>query len=307
MKLSFIVPVVHPELHLVKLIDSLMYSCVGLNDVELVIVNQSKSSVCELTNKICFPVREIITESIIPAAEARNLGAEHAKGEFLFFLDDDAVLVAENDEIKRLINNLSSDIDAGVTQRGEFINGQYTTHWPSENVLIHQRNFSKYSIEWNVIVRKNIFQQLGGFPDIGAGSRHAALSGEVFVLMAKLFGSGVNIKKINYIRIAHPALIKKENSALNLLGYFYGSGYSVGVSLKYFSMISSIYWLLRSISASVFDLIFRFRFYSNSTTPKLSKIGFALMYSRLVGLVNGINGNEIKEKSWLTFLIKKCH
>lgn len=306
MKLSFVVPVVRPELYMLELIKSLNHSCAGISDIELIVVNQSQSSIFQLLSKLNFPVQEIITESVIPAAEARNLGAEHANGQFLFFLDDDAVLVAEPGAVERLLQDFSSDIDAWVTQRGEIIDGKYITHWPPGEVNINQRNFSKFCIEWNIIIRKSAFLKYGGFPHIGAGARHAALSGEVFVLIAKLLGSRTQIRKLNYIRVAHPPLLKKDNNALNLLGYFFGAGYSVGISLKYFSLFSAFYWLLRSISAAVADLLFRFHLYSSSTNPKLKRMGFALMSSRLAGLINGICGGEIKERSWLSSLIEKC-
>ncbi len=306
MRLSFIVPVVRPELHMANLVDSLIHSCFGLNGIELIVVNQSQSSISELLSKLSFPVNEIITESVIPAAIARNLGAKHANGEFLFFLDDDAVLVAERNEVERLLEILLLNTNAGVTHRGEIREGKYITSWPSDKGGINQRNFSKYGIEWNLIIRKELFIKCGGFPEIGAGSRHAALSGEAFVLMANLLGRGVSIKRFNDIRVAHPTLLKKENTAVNLLGYFYGAGYSVGVSLKHLSLVSSIYWVLRAVSASIADFMFRYSPYSSSTTPKLRRIGFALLTSRLTGLLNGIFESNIKEKSWLSLLAKKC-
>jgi glycosyltransferase involved in cell wall biosynthesis len=306
MKLSFVVPVVRPELHMVELLNSLNHSCSKLNNIELIVINQSQSTILDLLSKLSFPVQEVITESIIPAAEARNLGANYAKGEFLFFLDDDALLIAERDDVERLLKNLELNIDAGLCHRGEILNGKYITHWPSDIATINQRNFSKYCIEWNVIIRKNIFLKYEGFPNIGAGSRHAALSGEMFVLMARLLGGKIQIHRFNYIRVAHPALLKNDNSASNLLGYFYGAGYSVGTSLKYLSLLSATYWLLRSISASVADFLFRYRLYSNSTSPKIKRIGFALLFTRIVGLLNGVRGNKIIRREWLSSLVEKC-
>nr|WP_146180883.1 glycosyltransferase family 2 protein [Limnohabitans sp. 2KL-17] len=244
-----------------------------------------------------------MTQTIIPAANARNLGALEAVGEFLFFLDDDALLIAEPQEFCRLIEELTPQLAAAVCHRGELIDGTYLSHWPTGVTRITVQNFSAFCIEWNFIVRRELFFSSGAFPEIGTGSQHAALSGEIFVLAARLLGCGHSLNTINFIRVAHPSLLKPRNTATNLLGYYYGSGYAVGISFNYFSLWAKIYWITRVAVAAIFDSTHRYRTYKDCIKPELAGLRVKLSRARLVGFADGLFGREVKQHNWLSSMV----
>jgi glycosyltransferase involved in cell wall biosynthesis len=303
MKLSLIVPVVRPDAYLANLVRSVAYATSGLAGVELVVVNQSEHSIAPLCTGIEIPLREVRTAGVIPAANARNLGANSAVGDYLFFLDDDAVLLSSSDEMSRLLAQLELGIDALICQRGEIINGVYFSHWPAPGSAITERNFNSFAIEWNFIIRKEIFLEQGGFPEIGAGSKHAALSGEVYVLVAKILGSDHKIQLCEYIRVAHPSLIKSNNNVLNLLGYYYGAGFSVGTSMHFFSSLNKIYWFLRILAAGACDYFFRYKKYQRSVNSIAPGLGRKLLRARFTGFIDGLFDRNLKTRQWLSNLV----
>jgi glycosyltransferase involved in cell wall biosynthesis len=104
--LSLIVPVVKPELFLEKLFISL--SNLKHEQIELVLINQSGKEIDILRKILNIELVEYVRNSVIPAAEARNLGASLASGEYLFFLDDDAFIYSNIISLEELIISLSN-------------------------------------------------------------------------------------------------------------------------------------------------------------------------------------------------------
>ena len=151
MIISLVVPVVNPALHIDKLFQSIAVTFSTCSIVELVLVNQSGTSILDAASLISkISVVEILTDKLISSAEARNLGASKANGDFLFFLDDDAVIHASNFDATKLLKKLSN-LDALICQRGEMKDGVYYTHWKQKKASINQFNFASFIIEWNVI------------------------------------------------------------------------------------------------------------------------------------------------------------
>ena len=299
MIISLVVPVVNPALHIDKLFQSIAVTFSPSSIVELILVNQSGTSILDTAGLISkISVVEILTDKLIPSAEARNLGASKANGDFLFFLDDDAVIHASNFDATKLLKKLSN-LDALICQRGEMKDGVYCTHWKQKKASINQFNFASFIIEWNVIIRKSLFIEVGLFPLIGVGSNHAALSGEIYVLIAKLLGISKRVELYEYIQISHPSLYKENNTLPNLLGYYYGAGYAVGLSIKCFSPIGKLYWYSRNLSAVFLDLLFRSKKYNKTLSDKVDSLGFWLARSRMVGFYDGLLGRGIRNKDWL--------
>ncbi|QOZ82757.1 MULTISPECIES: glycosyltransferase family 2 protein [Chromobacterium] len=301
-RLSFVVPVVNPDSWLAGMISSLKNSIGYRADVELVVINQSDSSIDDLLKCLDCPSIEVRPGKIIPAAEARNFGASHANGEILFFMDDDALLLACPAKIDALLQEFDQGVNVCLCQRGELRDGSFITHWPTSPKAINERNFPMYAIEWNLIIRKSIFLQHKGFPLVGAGSRHAALSGEIFILMACLLQKE-KIKLFSDVSVAHPSLIKKSNAALNLLGYFYGAGYAVGSGMQYFSKLGRLYWFARVVLAGCFDLVVRSKRYKSTTDSHVKILGLKLLYVRIRGLHDGFSSGSIKDQIWLSKLV----
>jgi len=301
MMLSLIVPLVSQEPHLITLLRSVGNFFDGYSEVELVLVNQSGASIYAEAKVLAkINILEIMTDTIVPAASARNLGADQAHGKYLFFLDDDAVIQSGHESLEALLALLAAEIDIVVCQRGHIKGDKYISHWNENVTSLNQFNFSSLVIEWNFIVKKSIFNQVGKFVQVGAGSKHAALSGEAFILMVRLLKKSDSAVLLHEIKVSHPSLIKQKNQEVSLLGYFYGAGYSVGASFKDFTVLGRAYWFFRVLMASLVDLVYRYRPYRKTISGKVKFIGIKLFKCRLIGFFDGVFSSEIKTKNWLS-------
>lgn len=254
--LSIVIPVVRPQEHL----PALIASCYGFtcHHVEFVIVNQSGQKLSNsVTDNNGFIIIDHLTDKLQSAATARNIGAQIGKGKYLFFMDDDALFYSGAEAFNDLLDLLNSDIDAVIPQRGEISAGQYITHWPRGADRITLRNFPRLVIEWNLIIKKTVFFELGCFPDIGTGSSHAALSGEVFVLFARFLSDKYRAKLLPTMQVAHPSLFTKPKTCKSALGYSYGAGYAVGLCFSFFNPYWKLYWALRILFSAFVDLFGR--------------------------------------------------
>jgi hypothetical protein len=223
---------------------------VDLSCCELIIIDQDPTAGNELPEDVATSIPAIKTHHLpagrMPAPAARNMGAEVAKGRWLIFLDDDAIVLAGStifDEANRL------DLGPGlhVTNRGYLDGDEFVSHWPGLGPVNH-KNFSRYIIEWNFFIERSLFEDLGMFPQLGPGSPHLAQCGEAFALVGKAISRDVDIVLHPVDRIAHPRLDidpKTEKRA----GYEYGAGYAVSVGTREFSVKRRMYWLIRTIAA----------------------------------------------------------
>ena len=289
--LSIVIPVIKINDNLKKLIYSLNFS--NKNIIEIVIVNQTGLKLISNFLNPGFEILEIFTEKVLSAPSARNYGANYANGKYLFFIDDDAwILNEKTSSLDDLIVLLFSNIDVVICQRGELKNEKYLSHWKPNCKNITFGNFSNFVIEWNVIIKKDLFFRLGSFPEIGTGVDNAAQSGEIFVLFANVLNNKSSIVILPIVKIVHPSLLLNNNNSNKLKGYIYGAGYAIGYSIKYFSFIWKSYWFFRLIFASIFDLLIRFKDI-NRVSIKIN-----LIYIKWIGFFDGIIGKP-KPKSYI--------
>lgn len=127
-----------------------------------------------------------LSASFKNASRARNLGAEHARGEWLMFPDDDCVIPAET-----LLH-----LQALVSEQPnlELISGRTLSHdgnrstllWSSEAKDIDRWNMFFCISECTLIVRADVFAAVGGFdPAFGPGAEYPVAEG--LELMTRLF------------------------------------------------------------------------------------------------------------------------
>ncbi|MEH1983297.1 MAG: glycosyltransferase family A protein [Nostoc sp.] len=298
--LSLIVPVVKPELFLEKLFISL--SNLKHEQIELVLINQSGKEIDLLRKILNIKLVEYVRNRVIPAAEARNLGASLASGKYLFFLDDDAVVYSPSTSIEQLIINLLNSPDVVIVQRGELnINNNYVSHWPDNTIKVNYRNFPRIVIEWNLIIKRELFLELGGFCNVGTGCHHAALSGEAFVLFAKIISHTKKIELFPQILVAHPSLFATVKPTKSSLGYAYGNGYAVGTALKYFSYTIKTYWLVRFLVSTLFYDILRSKKEYTIVNEDVNylKYRFAIFKCKIFGFIDSIFQKEPRTLNWL--------
>ncbi|MDB5002309.1 MAG: glycosyl transferase family 2 protein [Mucilaginibacter sp.] len=237
------------------LLKSLNINSNNYKDFEIIIINQSGESINDIINKYTFNFIEVVPKTRLSAPNARNYGAEHSNAEYVLFMDDDAIFVNMNQGMfKQLIEKLTqSQYSMYIVQRGEVINNKYITHWPNlDNITI--RNFSRFVIEWNFIIRRSLFGQIGGFYDIGPGSKHLAQAGEAFILGARVLVLGLEIHKLDNILIAHPSLFQIDTEKNRK--YVYGTGYAVGYSIHFMPARDKVYWITRTLLSSIFKINF---------------------------------------------------
>ncbi len=304
--LSIVVPVVKPEIYLSGLLDSIQEF--SSERIEVIFVNQSQQEIINLYDysKIDIKFIDRLTTGVIPAAKARNLGASIATGSYLLFLDDDAYFYPSinSQKITELFTYLSiADPDILLLQRGEIVNDTYQTHWPNLNPdKINYRNFSNYAIEWNFLIKQQLFEHLGGFIDIGPGSNHACLCGEAFVLFSKIIDAEkYSIELYPDIQIAHPGLFAKVVSLRNALAYYYATGYAVGLGLDYFTFNHKLYWSLRLVLSAFYDLFMRD---IRDIIPIQESVDqhdyrYALAKCKLIGFLDSLQKKPPKPTDWL--------
>lgn len=304
MKLSIIIPTLRAGEHLSRALSSLkVFADI---DAEIIVVNQTQNKLPEETARLArLKIADHMTGGRLPASSARNLGASLAKGEYLFFLDDDAYIYNhEMLNIDKFCQILNSGYDAVIFNRGHVKDGKYLSQWPSNANSVNIRNYSRVVIEWNFIIKKSVFEGSGGFPDIGNGQDHAALSGEAFILFARMLGNRSRMKLYPDIMIGHPPLFDAPKTYNFVLGYYYGSGYAVGTALKYFNLLGKIYWTMRCLSSALSDMMFR---NSRSMIKPLENIPPYRVRSqtakiKLLGYWDGINGKAPRSKQLLADL-----
>ena len=237
-------------------------------ECEIIVINQTEISIpLETINSIPIEVKDI-RHPRFSASNARNFGSSLANGKYIFFLDDDAILVNMNSvNFQKLLTLLTIDKpEVLLLPRGELVDDKYISTWPS-NEQINIRNFPRFFIEWNMVIKKNIFIEIGGFCDIGPGSSHMAQAGEAFVMGATILKRGYVISKFHMIMVAHPSLNITDINKLK--SYYYGAGYAIGIVFDSFNFREKIYWVVRLLISSLMGCIFN----GNSTVLKI--IGFA--------------------------------
>lgn len=287
--LSFVIPSLGAPAEIYILIKRI----IGIHGSEIVVINQNPMHRIS-KGKFCN-VREISLERPVSASEARNLGVSIAKGEFIFFLDDDADLLNIDSTIVNFLVDNFNKVDVLVFDRC-YKNGEKICSYnpDARQWANHHWSMSKFVTEWNFCVRRNIFMKAGMFPPIGVGSMSKAQSGEMFVLFSSICNTTPKIFYHPGVKVLHPPYAG-EKKLQKCLGYYYGAGYAVGLSLTYFSMSYKFMWVFRTLAAAIRDI-----FLSKSAILKPSDYPLDLYYRlriccvRIIGLLDGAFKSSLK-------------
>ena len=165
-RFSIIIPVRNAPKHLKKCLTAIHESL--LDNFECIVVDDCSTDKTVSVAK-GFPVRIFRTSAPKGPAHARNIGAKHARGQILFFVDADVLVCADTLlKIDRALRN-HPEIDAII---GSYDNlphdrsfvSQYKNlfhHYVHQHLSLHTCTF------WTGCgaVRKSVFDEIGGFDE----------------------------------------------------------------------------------------------------------------------------------------------
>ena len=228
MTLSIIICSYNRASYISDALTSLYGQSSGLDDFEVIIVDNNST---DNTKEVYAQWRQtntngqfsFISEIKQGASFARNTGAAIAKGEWVCFMDDDAV--ATTDYVKNIIKHIQDQpfiVGFGGRIIPKYIPGE--PKWMSYYVSSLVGNFDyaptacafengKYPLESNMIVKKSVYDQIGGFnvnlPGVVGTLR---IGGEGKELFYKIIALGHTIYYDPSICVHHVVEVKKLTS-----------------------------------------------------------------------------------------------
>ena len=228
MKLSIIICSYNRASYIEAAFDSLYNQSSGLESFETIIVdNNSTDNTADVFKNWRASHANgsftYLTETKQGASFARNTGAAKAKGQWLCFMDDDAI--ANTNYVENILNHIETKPDA-IGFGGRIIPKYIPEEpkWMSYYVSSLVGNFDyaptacafengKYPIESNMIVRKDIYDSIGGFntelPGVVGTLR---IGGEGKELFYKILALGHTIYYDPSICVHHVVDVKKLTS-----------------------------------------------------------------------------------------------
>jgi glycosyltransferase involved in cell wall biosynthesis len=228
MTLSIIICSYNRASYISDALTSLYGQSSGLDDFEVIIVDNNST---DNTKEVYAQWRQtntngqftFISETQQGASFARNTGAAIAKGEWVCFMDDDAV--ATPNYVENIFKHIQNKPDA-VGFGGRIIPKYIPSEpkWMSYYVSSLVGNFDyapsacafengKYPLESNMIVKKSVYDQIGGFnvnlPGVVGTLR---IGGEGKELFYKIIALGHTIYYDPSICVHHVVEVKKLTS-----------------------------------------------------------------------------------------------
>lgn len=178
-RFSIIIPVYNRPEEVVELLDSLTMQSLK-NDIEVIVIEDGSTQRCEEEIepfKKQLELRYIYQDNRGPGM-ARNEGTRHAVGEYLIFLDSDCVL--PSDYLANTINHLEKkplDCFGGPDKAHKFfspiqkaISYSMTSLFTTGGIRGGKKKMDKfYPRSFNLGVRKDVFEAVGGFSDMRYG------------------------------------------------------------------------------------------------------------------------------------------
>jgi glycosyltransferase involved in cell wall biosynthesis len=219
---SFITATIGDENKLNVLLKSLTSQ--SYNNYEIIVVDQNEH---ELVSQLCSNYKNIkyIFSSSKGLSLARNLGIRSAKGEYLIFPDDDAILphnFLEN------ANNVIQECSGMFIFSGIVLsleqNKPFSRYMDFVSEEITYGNYSKF-MSTTMVIHHQVFDKLNGFDEeMGVGARWGG--SEETELLLRAFGAGYRAYYTKSLIAYHPELNFSKLTWLQAMhkGYSYGLG-----------------------------------------------------------------------------------
>lgn len=209
-------------------------SCQTFDGFEIVLVdNGSIDGTPEIVEKKYSEVRVIRLPNNEGVPGARNIGAVNAKGDLLFFLDDDAII--EKGILKKISDRFNKDQSISViacnlvdNENQPLINRKYDKEY-------HTADFPGGA----VVIKKDLFQKLGYYPkDFFYAAEEADLS-------LRIYNAGFYIKYCPEILVCHNISASERFSWRRI---YYCTRNNIWVAWKYLPFYSAL-------NNSIFNLL----------------------------------------------------
>lgn len=169
---SIIIPTYNAERFMPGLLDSIFKQ--GIEDTEVIIVDDcSKDRTVEIARG--YPVRIIQLDRNSGPARARNIGVKEARGDIIFFLDSDVIVMDGTlKEVKDYLeNNPSVNCVIGVCET-EPINKGFVPKYMAMFEYIHligrPGNMVSVFAPRCGVIRKEFFERIGGYNESYKGA-----------------------------------------------------------------------------------------------------------------------------------------
>lgn len=199
-------------------------------------------------------VRQHVALRAVPAklasiAAAKNLGLRYATRSYVALMDSDNVLLGDAEEWRTaLASGFATGADLITLGRREearrLATGVTPTKW----------NFSRYTIGWSVIWRREHLLRLGGF-DERFGTSTLAGCGEDFRPLYEHFADPrTTTTSRPRLEVGHPSL-QKPVSMARLYRYTYGSAISTLLPLRHGLSPMAAFWTAKTVAGFAADLV----------------------------------------------------
>ena len=170
--ISVIVPVYNIEKYIERCILSVINQTYA--DFELLLINDGST---DSSYEICKKWEEtdkrikLISKTNGGVSSARNLGLDHASGDFIFFVDGDDWL--SHDCFQTLMEHMTDDIDLVIGEHQDkndddgYVPPEYTSHKNYEGVITPQESINDFyqfefytKVIWAKLYRKELWENL---------------------------------------------------------------------------------------------------------------------------------------------------
>ena len=240
-KFSFIIPVYNRPEELQELLSTIAEQIIS--DFEVIVVEDGSDNTSEL---VCaefadrMPLQYIVQKNSGPGP-ARNTGASNANGKWLIFLDSDCLL--PSDYIEKVINGIkSAEFDCfGAPDKAHdsFSTIQKAIGYAMSSILTTGgiRGAKKsldvfYPRSYNLGVKRNVFNLLGGFSDMRFG--------EDLDFSMRLLEKGYSTQLLNDAYVYH----KRRTKFRSFFKQVFNSGMArINLEMRHPNTIKLVHWL----------------------------------------------------------------
>ena len=304
MKYSFIIPVYNRPDEVDELLDSLTKQ--SLRDFEVVVVEDGSSVSCkDVVDKYVSLLNiHYYSKPNSGPGQTRNYGVERANGEYMLILDSDCILPETYlEEVEKELNRKEADAFGGPDCAHESfsdvqkaINYAMTSFFTTGGIRGGKKKMDKfYPRSFNMGVRKDVYQALGGFSKMRFGEDidfsirifkegyKCRLFPEAWVWHKRRTDLKKFFKQVHNSGIARINLYKKYPESLKLV-HLLPAVFTLGVVfLSFASLVCG--WSLSLLL--LFALIICFDSSSQNKSLKIGLLSVAASFIQLTGYGTG--------------------